>query len=419
MLNSLYSIPVFLLACLSSLQAENIDLNEALQRAWDNSPALSIAVDEVSIKQSEEYQVSLYPNPIASVTVGDPDQWVSRRSDSDKEISLQLSELIELGGKRSARQLGASYETDLAILQLEAIKLDIYNQVFKGVVEVAFAQENLMMATDRRALANEVFSSIASKVEAGKAAPLQQSRAEMVLAKSELVLEKARRYLEVKKKQLASLWGDCEADFEGVDFPLFDLKPLSEFCLLLDQQENNPDLLQWDVQIAQAEAVIALEKAAAVPDLTVTAGYEIENQGGNSWMLGVSFPLPVFDRNQGNISRAEWALCQLYEKQRAEIVRLRAELTLTYEEAHNSYLTGVAYQKRLLATAQEAFDGARAGYAQGKYDYFELLDAQSTLFEVRDEFMQTLMEYHSQKADLYRLVGDSSNSSQPEGTLCP
>ena len=398
MLNS-----TFLLVVLTStLNAENIDLNNALQRALSYSPAMSIANAEVAMWQSAEYQTSLYPNPVASVTVGDAEQFVGGSS-SDKDISVSVSQLVELGGKRSARQRGASYETDLAIQELEGIKLDIYNQVVKGVVDVASAEANVKMAKERQILAEEVLNSVMAKVEAGKAAPLQRNRAEMVFTKTEIAVEKAGRYLEVAKKKLASLWGDSEVDFDEVVFPLYTVEPLPALSWLASQQESlNPDLLRWDVQIAQGEAAVALEKAVAIPDLTITAGYETDD---HSWMVGVAFPLPIFDRNQGNISRAEWALCQMYEQQRQALLQLKADLTSAYEEVLAAYLQIVAFQERLLSSAEETFKGAKEGYTQGKYDYFELLDAQGTLFDIKQDYLDTLIEYHSHKADLYRLVG--------------
>lgn len=381
----------------------NLDLDTAIQRAWSCSPTLAIANTEVDVKQSEAYQVSLWPNPIASIEADDAGFIASRGRRDDTEVALSISQLFELGGKRSARQREAALQMCLAVWSREAIKIDIAQNVKNAVVDVAAAQEYLRVAIEQHDTAQEVFNAVSSKVEMGKVSPLQAKKSEITHITAKLTLEKAQRALELAKKKLAATWGSNCVDFDTVNFALFDIEPLPSLESLEVDQYNNPDIARFDAEILAAQEVIALEEAQSVPDLTVTGGYIAGSDPG--WLVGVSMPIPIFDRNQGNICKAKQLLYQLYDQQQESLIQLNLEMTTTYDALVTAYNQSLAFQRTLLASAISAFDAAHEGYTQGKNEYIELLDAQRTLFDVQQQYIDTVVEYHYKKEALNRLIG--------------
>lgn len=399
----------------SPLNADEVgvlDLNTALDRAWAYSPEISIAFNEVGVKQAEEVQAGIIPNPIAAIEIDGADAIVSsRRGRGDRDIFYSLSQLIELGGKRSARQREAAFNTSIALWELEAARLDVASNVAKAMVDVIAAQEYAKVAAEQKNLAQEVLESTSRKAQAGKLTPLQVRKAEIAHATATLTVEKTERRLTLARKKLAACWGSSIVDFNHVVYPFFEAEPLPQVQTLVAELANNPDLLKMEVEICTAKELIALEKAQGIPDVVLTTGYINDQDDGDSWMFGVSIPLPIFDRNQGNISRAKKLLCQLYEDQRARSVQLSLDLEVAFEALRIAYKEGLAYQEEIIPSARLAFDGAHEGYAQGKYDYLDLLDAQRTLFEAQEQFINTIVEYHYQKADVQRLVGMIPSSS--------
>ena len=382
-----------------------LDLDEAIQRTLTYSPTIAIANTEIDVKQAGEYQARLLPNPEFAVEVDGADNIVrKRRNDNDQEITYSLSQLIELGGKRLARKQIAAFQTSLAAYDMELVKLDLVNAATKAVIDVIAAQEYVKLAEEQLRIALEVHTTTSAKVQGGKISSLQERKAHLAHITASLNLEKAKRGLELAKKKLASLWGAACPDFDGVAYPLFDLAHLDDLCVLIDLQSNSLDAMRWDLQIALAQQILIGEKAQRIPDVVVTAGYYREdNEGG--LLLGFSMPIPIFDRNQGNIIKAKQEINQFYEKKTEGMVQLKFDLEDAYNQLLTAYRQGVTYKENILASARSAFDAAKEEYTRGKNDYLELLDAQRTLFDIQEQYISTLVEYHQRKADVNRLVG--------------
>lgn len=396
-----------LLTSASILNAHVLDLDEAIRRSWVYSPTASIANSEVEIRKAEEYQVSLLPNPQFSVELDGADCCFKggRGNNNDQEITYSLSQLIELGGKRSSRKRIALFQSSLAAYDAESVKLDLRNEVTKAFVDVMAAQEFVKLAEEQKRIAFEVHSTTSAKVEGGKISSLQETKANLARATAELALEKALRAFTLAKKKLAGLWGATDMDFSEVAFPLYEITPLDALEALLVDQSKNLEMTKWKLQIALAENIVANEKAQRIPDVIVTAGYYNCQGDDDGLLLGLTLPIPIFDRNQGNICRAQQQLNQLYEMQNEDKIQLRLDLEEAYDELLTAYNQGLSFKNTILASAKTAFEAAVIEYNNGKNDYLELLDAQRTLFEIQEQYISTLVDYHHKKADVIRIVG--------------
>lgn len=383
----------------------SMTIDEALRRVWLNSPSLMIASDEVGIKQSEEYQAGRLPNPVAAIQVeGANSIGSSKRNCNDREIFYTLSQLIELGGKRGFRKQEAAYLSSLAMWDMEIARLDLLNEVTKAFVDVAALQETIRFAEDQERIAHEILSTVHAKIEGGKEVQLKARKAEMAKAKATLALEKAKRDLELSKKKLAALWGSSSVDFFEVQFPLYELDSLPDLCLLIDEQAHHLNIW-WNIQISAAEKAIDLEKAQRIPDVVVTAGYvQSQDSGGSGLLIGLQMPIPIFDRNSGNINRAKTLLAQAYDKQVENLLESKVELQEAYADLFTAHKEGLIFKESILLAAEETYNASHEGYQQGKYDYLELLDSQRTLFEEQENYISKLVEYHYKKADVNRLA---------------
>jgi len=385
----------------------DLELQQAIQRAWIHSPALHIVQADGEMKEAEEEQAAKRPNPIASIQV-DGVNGINRSHNNcnDQEISYSLTQLIELGGKRRARRQEATFETSLANYEIESIKLNLLRDVTIAFVEVAAAQEYLKLADEQRKIAEEVLSATTIKVQGGKISLLQQKKAELNRVTTALAFSKAKRRLDVAKKKLAILWGCSEPDFENVSFSFFEIQDLEELCHLISLQNQNLEVLKSEILIAAAHGALAVENAQRIPDLQVTAGYTTCNDnGGEGVLLGVSMPIPIFDRNQGNIRRAKAQLNQAYHKKEDMLLQQKIALEEVYEQFYTAYKESLAYRESLIPSAKHAFAASKDEYMQGKNDYLELLDAQRTLFDVQLQYIDILEDYHRKKAEVDRLVG--------------
>jgi outer membrane protein, heavy metal efflux system len=159
--------------------------------------------------------------------------------------------------------------------------------------------------------------------------------------------------------------------------------------------------------MASRQAALRVEESKRIPDVTVSGGVRLVNDTDDTgFVVRLSLPLALFDRNQGGVLEARHRLAGAEEERRATEVRLAAALAEAYQALLSAYRDVTVIQQEVLPAAQEAFDVATEGYRQGKFGFLDVLDAQRTLFETRGQYLEALSAYHKAVADAERLIGE-------------
>jgi cobalt-zinc-cadmium efflux system outer membrane protein len=406
-----YRAPYQLPAASASLDPEEptgvIDLRQALALAMMRNPELAASSWEVRAKEAGTLQAGLFPNPEPGFEIENFGGSGPSESLEGAETTLHVSQLIELGGKRSRLARVAALERDLAGWDYESKRLGVLTRATKAFVDVLAAQERLALTEDLVRLAEQVFGTVTERVKSGKVSPVEESKAGVVLATSRIELERARRHLEVARSHLTATWGGSSAAFEEVDGRLDVVKPIPPAEQLVRRISQNPDIARWVAEMEQRQAAAELEDARRIPDLTLSGGVKRSSEANtDTYVLGVSIPLPIFDRNQGGTLEARYRLAKAGEERKASEVRVRTRLTEAYEALSTAFAEATALRDDVLPAARTAFDAASEGYRQGKFGYLDVLDAQRTLFEARGQFIETLAAYHKAVADVEHLIGE-------------
>ncbi len=160
-------------------------------------------------------------------------------------------------------------------------------------------------------------------------------------------------------------------------------------------------------ELAERQARLSLAEAMRLPDPTVRfAGRHFSDSDDVAFVVGVSIPLPLFDRNQGgSLAAARDVETARASRDSAELA-VRAALAQSYQELAAAFVQAMALQQDALPAAQEAFDGTREGYRRGTFRYLDVLDAQRTLYDLRGRELAALATYHRARADIERLLGE-------------
>ena len=388
-----------------------ITLRQALALALMHNPELKAFSWDVRVSEARQLQAGLWPNPELEVEVeevGGPGQ----RSGFDAaETTIQLSQLIELGDKRSKRRKLASLEKELAGLDYEAKRLDVFTEVTRAFIEVLAAQHRLGLTEELLQLSEELVDTVTKRVEAGKDSPLEKTKAAVTYSNVKIQHRQAVQNLEFARKQLASIWAGKKTNFESVAGQLDSLSPLPSIDELTGLMEQNPDIARWPLEIDKGKAALELEKAKAISDITLSGGLQRFNEtDDNTIVFGISIPLPISDRNQAGKMAAAYNLARAREKQRAAQTRIQMELAKAYQALSNSYTEATELDKNVLQGAESVFEASKTGYSQGKLDYLHVLDAQRTLFEAKAQYIDALASFHTAKTDVERLIGRSIDS---------
>lgn len=378
-----------------------LTFERALELTLIQSPALKSTLAEIEEREGERIQSGLYPNPLISYSVENVlgnKNWQGWKA---AESRYEISQPIEIGGQREHRSRAALYHRYAAEAEYARLQLETFNKLKKSFISVMAAQELLTLASEQKKTAEEVLKTVQAKLDAGKVSPIEKNKARIGLANSELALQKALVDLEVGKRQLSLFWGSTCPDFERVEYPFFDIDCPGQLEEFLDWNRSNPAALEAYFREWAAFEELELERAIRIPDVVITVGCKtIQDTGDKGLILGAAFPLPFFDRNQGNIRKARGKISQTAHRYMERYILLESKLSLLHQEAMRAYQEAMHFKTHMLELASESFDLARQGYEAGKFEYAELLDSQKTLFEMREKYINALFRFLEKQVDI-------------------
>ncbi|WP_297511403.1 TolC family protein [uncultured Caulobacter sp.] len=381
--------------------AEPLTLADALARARAGSPLVTAAEAAVAAAEGRARQAGRPPNPEAglqSENFAGSGPYGDFRS---AETTLSVSQRLELGGKRRARQTAAVAEVEVARLGVSIARADLDQEVAVRYAEALAARDRLTLARETAQRAESLSKAAATLVEAGREPPLRAMRAEAVSREAAAAVTAAEAEAVAARRALVTLWNEAT---EAVELVEPAAAPVVVPPALVDPAET------LDVRLARAHrltarAVIDRERAAARPDLTVQAGVRrFEQTGDRALVVGFSAPIPVFDRNQGAVAAARADAAAAEARERLALARsvraLRdARASLVAADARLDALRG-----KILPQARTAVDLARRGFEAGKFSLLDVLDAQTALITAQTDLIAARLERAKALAALERVA---------------
>ena len=383
-----------------------VTLRQAMAGALLRNPELASFSYEVRVREARALQAGLPPNPELGVEVENFAGTGATRSFDAAETTVSLSQLIELGDKRTRRINVAELDRDLAGWDYEAKRVAVLTEVTRRFVNVITAQRRLDLAQQSLALTDQVFKAVGKRVDAGAVPAVERTRAGVLVATSQIEVQRAQRDLDESKIQLAAVWAQTSSTFDSVSGELQATTAVPPLEKLAARISQNPDLARWTVELAQRQAAIELAKANATPNVTASAGVRrLSDSDDTALVVGLSLPLPLFDRNQGGIAEARFSQAKAHQERRAAEIRVGTALKVAHRSASTAYAEATTLQEKVLPAAQEAFTAIDKAYQQGTVGLLEVLDAQRTLLEARKQHIDAIGNYHAAVAELEGLIG--------------
>ena len=387
-----------------SKRSAGFTLNDAIEQALAESPRLEAFHQAVAAAKGEQSQAGVWQNPEVSYSLENFGGGSAYHLISPRQHNVGVSQIIEVGGKISARRNIASQGLHIALLDEQAAMLDIIRDVTSAYAELVAAEETVHFAREQQALAEDVLKTVSVRVAAAAAPLIQKNRAEVEFFTAKITLDKACRERDIARKKLASIMGAGNFDdqLNGDMFYAIHKPDIED----IDQKlESTPDIVKLNNALLQSKARLDLEQANAVPDPRVHAGViEIPSAKDQAFVMGVSIPIPVFNANKGNIRKARSEMSRTKMDNRQALIDLRAQLNQEYERMHNAYMQANTLNHDILPAAGEAFRLARVGYELGRFPYIDVLDAQRSLFVARQQHIDALRTFHLTKAQVERLT---------------
>ncbi|OQW68714.1 MAG: cobalt-zinc-cadmium resistance protein [Proteobacteria bacterium ST_bin12] len=402
----------FILLSTSLQAANNADLQESVQQdskeltlsdsldlALKANPDIAVALREREALSGTKVQAATRPNPYVSTSIQDT------RS-ATRQIYLQLNQEFELGNKRKARIDAADAFYSKADAELDSKQAEIHANVVLAYFEVLVAQERVKLAQSSVEVAESALDVASKRVKAGKSSPVEQTKSAIAESSVKIELIQATTQLNNSRKRLSALWGDSAPRFEratGEVTIIPEVSHLEELQALID---DSPAVKIAKLEIIARDALTKIERSRAVPNITISAGV-VNNQevGLNQALFGLSIPIPVFDRNQGNVQEAVSRKFKAEDELVAIKNKIQTNLATQYERLSAARQSTLSFKNDILPNAQSAFNAANRGFSLGKFNFLDVLDAQRTLYQTKSQYINALLEAHQSIAEIERTLG--------------
>jgi len=375
-------------------------MDQALEAAFSNNPELAAAQWDIGIAQGDLQQAGLMPNPQVSWEAE-----ATRRN--SRTTKVLINQQIEIGGKRGARVDVASRNQDAVGIELERKRNVLRADVIQAFSSASTAQQRVLLARQSLELAERGLRVAQGRIKSGKTSPVEGTRAEVQLSEVRLELRRAERDEASALQQLALVMGAPLPVFLVVGDSSRSMPAVPDPLLLLDRIDRTAELRLAALQIDQREASLELERAQRIPDLTVSVGSQydaLERERVN--VVGLSMPIPLFNRNQGNVLAAARRTDQARDLRNASELRLRTEIQTTLDQWRTANTEVASFNQTILPAAQSAVDTATRGFEMGKFNFLDVLDAQRTLISARTQYIQAITEATNAWVRIERIFGD-------------
>ncbi len=391
-------------------KAGSLTLPKALQQAVNANPRVAVADRNIGMADGRRQQANTLPNP----TVGfEADNFGAGTSETvgGLETTLMLSQLIELGGKRDARVSAALGDYDAARWEREAAKLEILSETTIAFVEALSAQRRIALL-DRHALALErLVPLMQRRTEAGASSPSEVSRTQAAVGLTRLERERARLALAVARRELTALMGRESPNFTNVSGDLGRLVRPGLLESLIKAIDDNPQLMRWTAIRAQRDGELLVARLKPIPDVTASVGWRYYSASGESAIrLGVSMPIPVFDRNRGGIQEAQENAQKVHAERSIGRLTLVAVVAKAHDTATSQLQQLDLLRKTVLPNARQALATIEGGYGQGRFTVLEILDAYRTVADAELMEHDALTSFHTAVATIEGLTASPINS---------
>ena len=386
-------------------QAEALTLTDLEAMAFQNNPTLAAAAARMNVARGKQEQAGLYPNPV----VGYHGVEMGLRGTSGQQGGF-ISQRFITGGKLKLDQAIAGKEIDEAHFRFHAQEKRVLSDIRVRFYDALVSQRRITLTKELARIGDELVTATGKLIEGRQGTENDLLQAEIRADESHILFDNAlnqnveawRRLVAivgVPTMQINPVAGELDADLPSFDWD-------SCYTTVLG---GNPALQAARTRVDRARIVIRRAKKEPIPNIDLSVSHRHHNvTDDNVTNVQVGIPIPVFNRNQGNIrsAEAEWVrACN--EVKRIEL-DLQDRLAVAYRRYANARQQADRYSKRMVPRAKRSLKLVTGGYEKGQVEYLTLLTAQQTYLQVNLSYLDSLRELRAASSEIEgQLLTDS------------
>jgi outer membrane protein, heavy metal efflux system len=376
-----------------------ISLDDAVRMALQHNHALQAIRSTIQQSLAEEITANLRPNPVLGLDaqflpIFQPNQFSSDYIDQQAQFDAGIGYLFERGKKRQHRLQAARDLTTVVRSQVTDNERQLIFNVGQQFVDVLLAESTLEFAEQDLDSFQKTVDISNERYRVGDLSEGDFLKIKLQLLQFQTDVSAAKL---AKLQSLAALRQflgfesvpddyDVQGslDYQAVHADLNGLKSMAAI--------NRPDLRAAQLAVTAAESQLALQQANSKQDITGTFNYT-HTAGTNTGSFFVSMPLPIFNRNQGEILRARYAITQAQEQASETAQQVSTDVLQAYENLRTNDQIIQLYQGGYVDEAKQSRDISEYAYRKGAASLLDYLDSERTYRANQLAYRQALANY--------------------------
>lgn len=367
----------------------SLSLMDLESLAFEHNPTLSAAKARLSAQRGQQLQAGLYPNP----RIGYQGMEMGIRGTAGQQGGF-IGQRFITGGKLKLDQAAAGKRVTASHFEYHAQELRVLSDVRIRFYEAVTLQQRVKLTNELVRIGDELVRATEQLLAGRQATQNDLLLAEIQVDESRILFDNSTNEEQQAWRQLAAviglpamqptaLTGQLEPDLQRLDW---------DTCYAT-VMNNNPALNAARIRVDRARILLQRAKKEPVPDIDLLVAHRHHNvTNENVTTVQAGFPLPIFNRNQGNIRSAE-AQLRVASRERDRIeLGLQDQLAVTYRKYTNALQQTVRYRDRMIPRAEKSLKLVTDGYEKGQVQYLTLLTAQRTYWQVNLSYLDSLKE---------------------------
>ena len=391
-----------------------VTLDQAIQLATEHNHSLAAARTTIMQNQALEVQANVRPNPTLFtdweyLPLGPTGSGIANYLHDSTEGDIGMSYLFERGQKRQHRLQAAQ---DTTTVSRSTVK---DNERTLGF-QVAQLYINAQLADSTLDLARQDLKSFQTTVDISEHQYKTGALAENDLLQIKLQLVQFQQDVEQAELSKAQALSDLRQllGYESVpaEYDIAEALEYHPVTMKMEELqakaiENRPDLRAAQQGVTAAKSQYELAKANGKQDVTVSGNYSHVN-AISAVTFSISMPLPIFDRNQGNIAQTHAAITQAQEQQKFTNGQVLTDVRDAYEALQSNDRVVKLFSSGARETALKSRDISEYAYRRGAISLLDFLNAERQYRATELAYRQAVAGYVTSLEQLRQAVGSRS-----------
>ena len=388
-----------------------ITLPEAETKAIQNNLLLMAGKYNIEAGKAQIIQAKLWDNPVLNTDQNIYDGKFFRHTTVNGQpygqVFIQLMQEFKTAGKRSKLAAMATTSSQLAELQFTDVLRNLKYSVRTGFYTAWQLQQTRMLYQRESGEIETLLTGMKAQYDAGNISLKDLLRVQALgLSLKQALAETDKQWTDINGSLRLLLQEDSNIVFNPQLPITAESAPVIADTLLSQAKKNNPEYLAEQKQLLFQQQNLRYQQSLRAPDITAGVEYDhASSYAPNYWGLAISLPLPLFNRNQGNIKSAQFSIKQeetlLQQKDR----KLQNELQTTVSKLQLSYKVLNSGDAAYYAQYEQLLNNAVSSYRQRQMSLLEFVDLFEAFRDTRLQYLQQQLNYRKAKEDLNFTIG--------------